>query len=227
MSGGLFIFASTVLKYILDPEDVEDCRDRLRKVTSVVAKGIAATNTVDKVYELIITEASRSEAVDSDELQRMRCILACILTARISLSVEALSALIDIRPARLRSSLRRLHSIVHVPSDDSNHAFRPYMPRSVTICSSVGRILFELRLPWFTTSWHAAASEDWGGMTFVSTYHGVDPRFSPTPTSNPTGSHSPSSTHAYTGPTMLMPPQSPLTLARRLPRALDPNSYSG
>ena len=136
MSGGLFIFASTVLKYILDPEDVEDCRDRLRKVTSAVAKGIAATNTVDKVYELIITEASRSEAVDSDELQRMRCILACILTARSSLSVEALSALIDIRPARLRSSLRRLHSIVHVPSDD-------FEPRLQTLHASFGDYMLE------------------------------------------------------------------------------------
>jgi len=124
LSGGLFIFASTVLKYILDPDDDEERQDRLRKATSAAASGTAATAAIDKVYELVLTEASRSDTVDSDELERMKRILACILVARAPLSVEALASLIEIKPGRLRTSLRRLHSLVQLPDDDAQPGLR-------------------------------------------------------------------------------------------------------
>jgi len=124
LSGGLFIFASTVLKYVLDPDDDEERQERLRKATSAAVAGTAATAAIDKVYELVLTEASRSDTVDPDELERMKCILACILVARAPLSVEALASLIEIKPGRLRTSLRRLHSLVHLPGDDTQPGLR-------------------------------------------------------------------------------------------------------
>jgi len=119
LSGGLFIFASTVLQYILDRDNDQGWRERLQKATTSVSQSTAATSTLDQVYELVITEASRSDRVDTDELDRMRTILACILTARASLSVQALADLIPMSPASLRGSLERLHSLVHVPNDDN------------------------------------------------------------------------------------------------------------
>jgi len=124
LSRGLFIFASTVLKYVLDPDDNEERQERLHKVTSAAATGTAATAAIDKVYELVLTEASRSDMVDVDELERMKCILTCILVARAPLSVEALASLIEIKPGRLRASLRRLHSLVHLPADDTQPGLR-------------------------------------------------------------------------------------------------------
>jgi len=124
LSGGLFIFASTVLKYVLDPDDDEERHDRLRKATSAAATGTAATAAIDKVYELVLIESSRSDMVDVDELERMKRILACILVARAPLSVEALASLIEIKPGRLRASLRRLHSLVHLPGDDTQPGLR-------------------------------------------------------------------------------------------------------
>ena len=124
LSSGLFIFASTVLKYILDPDDDDERLGRLRKATSAAATRTAVTSSIDKVYELVLTEASRSDTVDSDELEMMQRILACILVARAPLSVEALAALIEIKPGRLRSSLRRLHSLVHLPTDDKQPGLR-------------------------------------------------------------------------------------------------------
>ena len=136
LSGGLFIIASTVLKYVLDPEDEEDRQDRLHKVTSAVATHMAATSVIDKVYEFVLTEASQPIAIDSDELERTKRIIACILVAREPLSVETLSALIEVKPARLRSTLRRLHSLVHLPSDDTD-------PRLQILHASFGDYLFD------------------------------------------------------------------------------------
>jgi len=136
LSGGLFIFASTVLKYVLGREEDDDRQDRLGKVTSVVAKRTAATSSIDKIYEFILLDASQSEAVDEDELDRMRRVLACILTARASLSVAALAALIDLTPRRLRGSLERLHSLVYLPADDELYGLR-------TLHTSLGDYLFE------------------------------------------------------------------------------------
>jgi len=124
LCAGLFIFASTILLYVLDPDDDEDRQDRLHRATSAVATCTATTAAVDKIYELVITEASRLDKVDTIELEKMKPILACILMARAPLSVEALGTLIEIKAGRLRASLRRLHSVVHLPADDKELGLR-------------------------------------------------------------------------------------------------------
>jgi len=124
LCGGLFIFASTVLLYVLDPDDDDERQDRLRRVTSAAAICTAATAAVDEIYGLVLTEASRPGKMDSVDLEKMKSILGCILTARAPLSVEALAALMEIKPGRLRASLRRLHSLVHLPADDKQLGLR-------------------------------------------------------------------------------------------------------
>lgn len=136
LSGGLFIFASTVLKYVLQRKGDEVRRDRLRKATSAVTAGISALTAVDKVYEFILVDATRSDIVDDDEMENMRNILACILTARTSLSVEALAVLVDMSPGMLRGSLEQLHSLIYVPTDD-------IQPGLQTLHASFGDYLFE------------------------------------------------------------------------------------
>ena len=135
LSAGLFLFASTVLKYVLQRKQKEDRRDRLRKATSAVATRSAAISAVDKVYELVLADASQSDVMDEEELERMKNILACILTARTSLSVEALAALVDMTPGRLRGALERLHSLVYLPDDDSQ-------PDLHTLHASFGDYIF-------------------------------------------------------------------------------------
>ena len=124
LCGGLFIFASTVLLYVLDPDNDEERQERLHRVTAAVATCTAATAAVDEVYGLVLTEASRPGKMDSVDLEKMKSILACILTARAPLSVEALAALMDIRSSKLRASLRRLHSLVHLPADDKQFGLK-------------------------------------------------------------------------------------------------------
>jgi len=155
LSSGLFIFASTVLKYVLDPDDDDERLERLRKATSAAATRTAATLSIDKVYDLVLTEASRSDTVDSDELEMMKRLLACILVARAPLSIEALAALVEIKPGKLRASLRRLHSLVHLPTDDKQsglrmlHAsFGDYLngraPKQIKIAATLGHDVLSL-----------------------------------------------------------------------------------
>jgi len=122
--------------YVLKCDQDEDHHDRLRKATSAIAKRTAATSSIDKIYELVLKEASRSDTVDEDELERMKDILACILMARAPLSVEALSDLINVTPGRLRGSLARLHSLVYLPADDETPGLR-------TLHASFGDYLFK------------------------------------------------------------------------------------
>ena len=136
LSGGLFIFASTVLKYVLHRDQDEDRQDRLRKATSAAIVHTAATSAIDKIYELVLMDASHCDNVDDDELDRMRQILACILTTRMPLSVEALAPLVNVTPGRLRGSLERLHSLVYLPADNGVAGLR-------TLHASFGDYLFE------------------------------------------------------------------------------------
>jgi len=146
LSGGLFIFASTATKYVLDRGNDAGRRERLQKATSgAYLNSKVATQTLDQIYELVITEASHSDQVDTDELMRMRTMLACVLTARASLSVQALADLIGSGPDTLRGSIDRLHSLVHLPDEDIEpgvralHAsFGDYM---------LGRAADHIRLP--------------------------------------------------------------------------------
>jgi len=149
LCGGLFIFSSTVLLYVLDPDDDEERQERLHKITSTVGTSTAATVAVDRIYELVLTEAARSDTTDLDELERMKRILACILVARVPLSVGTLAALIEMKPGRLRTSLRRLHSIIHLPADDKQlgvrtlHAsfgdfIRDRAPQRLSIAATLG-----------------------------------------------------------------------------------------
>jgi len=135
-SCGLFIFASTVLKYILDRTSDEGRRGRLRKVTQALVLGTATTAPLDQIYELVLTEASRPDKVDSDEIDDTKRVLACILTARASLSIQALADLIEVSPTSLRGALERLPSVVHVPDDNTDPGIR-------TLHASFGDYMFD------------------------------------------------------------------------------------
>jgi len=126
LSGGLFIFASTALKHILDPDEDDDRSDRLHEVTSSVSQDTlaAATARLDMMYELVITGALHSTNISKKELERLISIIACILTSRSPLAIHALADLLKLKPGILRSSLRRLHAVVRVPESDDAPGLR-------------------------------------------------------------------------------------------------------
>jgi len=135
LSDGLFIFASTVLKYVLGGVGNGYRQNRLRKATAATPTDTTATSSTDKIYELVLMDALHSDTVDKDELEMMKRILACILTARSPLSVDALAVLINENVDMLLGSLGRLHSLVHVPAENGEPGLR-------TLHASLGDYLF-------------------------------------------------------------------------------------
>jgi len=142
---GLFIFASTVVSYVLDTESVDDRMARLRTATLAMRESKVANAPLDTVYDFVLTRASDTVKVEPKELSATRQVLACILTARMPLSIVALAEVLNRNAEGLRASLRRLRSVVHVP-DDVNQ------PELRTVHASLGDYLFqraraELRIP--------------------------------------------------------------------------------
>ena len=136
LSNGLFIFASTAVAYILDSETEEDRTDRLQTALSAMKDSKVATGPLDDVYELVLTRASNKAKVEPRELAKTHEVLACILAARMPLSVNALAQLLRRKTDVVRASLRRLRAVVHV-SDVLDE------PNLRTLHASFGDYLFE------------------------------------------------------------------------------------
>jgi len=119
LSHGLFIYAATVLRYIMGRENVTDCVSRLRRITSAAPAGSAATTSLYTIYEIVMLGASQGDILDEIERLMMQRVIACILAARRSLSVQALADLLGDEVDRVRGSLERLHSVVFIPIEDA------------------------------------------------------------------------------------------------------------
>jgi len=124
LSNGLFIFASTVISYVLGVDSATGRKTRLQKTLTAVGQSAAVTKPLDTMYEFVLTGAANTDKVDADELETTRCNLACILAARAPLSIAALSELLEVEADVLRDSLRHLHATVHVPSEDGELGLR-------------------------------------------------------------------------------------------------------
>jgi len=118
LSDGLFIFASTMIAYILETMSVQGRKSRLRTAMEAVRQSAVAMGPLDTVYEFVITRASDTTKVEPEELKLTRKTLASILAARDSLSVSTLAELLQLDTDYLRESLQRLHAVIHVPEDD-------------------------------------------------------------------------------------------------------------
>jgi len=148
----LFIVAATALQHILSA-GIDTAVLRLQTLLDTSRDGCitAAVAPVDRMYALILAEAARVEKArtEIDELGDLRQLLAALLCARRTLSIAALADLLNRPKDQVRSSLSRLHAVVHVPEDDewpglcSLHAsFGDYLfgraPSPIRISESLG-----------------------------------------------------------------------------------------
>jgi len=149
-SCGLFVFASKVLAYILTPMSDDGKRARLQGVVSGASQSVVLSTSLDGIYEMVLTEASRPDKVAASELWDTTRVLACILSSRAPLSIEVLADLIEMSPGSVRDALERILSLVYIPDDDTEPGIR-------TVHVSLGDYMFgraanQIRIP--TTSGH-------------------------------------------------------------------------
>ena len=79
LADGLFIFASTVIAYVLDTESVYDRAARLRTAVFAMKDSTVATRPLDAMYEFVLTRASSTAKVEPAELETTQKVLACVL----------------------------------------------------------------------------------------------------------------------------------------------------
>jgi len=135
-SDGLFIFASTMTKYILDGRGPGERMRRLQTAISTGHSSPVASRPLDDMYNLVLTRASDGNKVEDSELEETLRALACILNARAPLSIAGLADLLGRGVEDLRGSLERLYAVLYMP-DSIDH------PGLRTVHASFGDYLFE------------------------------------------------------------------------------------
>ena len=114
-SNGLFIFASTAVKFILEKGHATGRAKRLRDVVGQASSPHGTTAPLDSMYELILRQGLQS--FEMDERIDLQLLLAQLLVLREPLSVRGFAELVKISIDELRSVFETLHAVVNVPPD--------------------------------------------------------------------------------------------------------------
>ena len=123
-ANGLFSFASAVATYILDVEDVERSMLRLRIATSTPKDSKVATEMLDYMYESVVSRATDSAKIDPGDLATAQQVLACILVARVPLSIATLAELLERAATDIRELLLYFSAVVYLPDNADDPGLR-------------------------------------------------------------------------------------------------------
>jgi len=124
LSGGLFIFASTALAYILRRTEAPGRSERLRTLKTQTSGSTLATGPLDDMYLLVLTQASDPKIYEAAERDEMRRIIAVILSTRAPLTLKSLAEVLGLTTEHLRGALEGLHAVISVPKEDDKGPLR-------------------------------------------------------------------------------------------------------
>ena len=137
-SSGLFIFASTVIRFI--ESEYHDPSERLQLILtppgSTVHEGRAG---IDQLYAQVLTHAfSNAKAIQV--FSNLRKILAVVILAFNPLSRAQIAEILGIKTSVITTTLRHLHSVLLVPNEESKeirifHKSFPDFLQDLTRCS--------------------------------------------------------------------------------------------
>jgi hypothetical protein len=133
----LFIFAATVVKFIEDAKG--DPRSTLKAVMSTTEATTGTTRGdgrspyehLDQLYQQVI-ECAFPQTDTEDIFERFRTVMGAVTLLYDTLTVNALSGLLQMEAREIRMALLGLHSLVIVPDDDHDirlihPSFRDFM----------------------------------------------------------------------------------------------------
>jgi len=116
-SSGLFIFASTVARFI--ESEHHEPRERLRLIVSRVDDtSHEGASGVDSLYSQVLRDAF-SGIYGGSVFANLKRILSAVVLALNPLSRDGLVKLLEIDSALISTTLRHLHSVLLVPTDGS------------------------------------------------------------------------------------------------------------
>jgi len=114
-SSQLFIFASTMVRFIESSQHEPDKRLQLLLSTTTAHEGRTG---IDSLYSQILLHAF-SDIHEPEEFEDIRQVLGAIVLAFNPLSQEDLSAILGVSTSLISTTLRHLHSVILVPSDET------------------------------------------------------------------------------------------------------------
>lgn len=122
-AGPLFIFASTVCKFIAQSPSHTSPQDRLRNITSTAASGdVTGQKALDELYTRIFSDAFSGEDDTNTQSAKgdLRDVVGFILLLSQPLGLADLAELLggSHTPASVRRLLVHMHSVIAVPEDD-------------------------------------------------------------------------------------------------------------
>ena len=127
-SSGLFIFASTLVRFVESAHHEPNKRLQLvvSETNSTTHEGCAG---IDSLYSQILLYAF-SDVHDPEVFANMRSVLGAIILAFNPLSRKELSAILGVSTALILTTLRHLHSVILVPTNESEeiHIFHKSFP---------------------------------------------------------------------------------------------------
>jgi hypothetical protein len=116
-SSGLFIFASTLVRFVASEH--HEPNERLQLVVSEVDNTTHEGRTgIDSLYSQVLLHAF-SDVLEETVFDNVRRVLGTIVLAFIPLSRAELSKFLRIPPSTIRTTLRHLHSVILVPDDET------------------------------------------------------------------------------------------------------------
>ena len=116
-SSGLFIFASTMVRFI--ESEHHEPNERLQLVLSETSGTMHEGRAgIDSLYSQILLHAF-SGVDESEVFTSMRCVLGAIVLAFNPLSRKDLSKILGVPTTLILTTLRHLHSVILVPADET------------------------------------------------------------------------------------------------------------
>ena len=116
-SSGLFIFASTLVRFI--GSEYHEPDERLRLIVTLPDSTIHEGRTgIDPLYTQVLVHAF-SDIEETTVFANLRKVLGAVVLAFNPLSRVQISQILGISPSLIATTLRHLHSVLLVPTEDS------------------------------------------------------------------------------------------------------------
>ncbi|KAF8741638.1 WD domain, G-beta repeat, partial [Rhizoctonia solani] len=113
LSGNLFIYAATAIRYIRRRGTMVD-QDRLEAILHSSSKLANRHADIDKLYATILDAAVHDSNLDQEEQDQTLAIVWTAICAREPIDVDTLGALTGIKAAKAHILLQSLYSVLHV-----------------------------------------------------------------------------------------------------------------
>lgn len=133
-SGKLFIIAATYARFIGD-EELADPAARLRTILeSPTPSGVPSIPELDDLYSTVLVTATptrfASAAEEDGHFARLRKVLGMIILLREQLTITDMELLAgpNLQKGDVRLSLRHLHSVISVPTSDTDGFLKVHHP---------------------------------------------------------------------------------------------------